>query len=66
MKAMNTEITLETGMPRKNIGFFMTRNHYQHHIISLYFYLGNGRKISITVMNYGGFSLKFFRHHNYS
>jgi hypothetical protein len=46
---MKPEISLYK-VPRQNIGFYYTWKHYHRHIISLWFYLGRGWKLDITVM----------------
>lgn len=46
-------------VPRMNKGFYVTRNHYHNHIISINLYLGNGRKFEITVVK--GFGIRFMR-----
>lgn len=61
---MKLEISL-SNVPRKTLGFYMTRNHYYNHVISLCFYLA-GYKLDFTVMRSFKPSIRFYRFRNYA
>lgn len=37
--------------PRQNMGFYYTWQHYQKHLLTLNFYLGQGRYLAATIYN---------------